>query len=326
MQCLVCAREGSTRGLRVTERAAPVPGRGQVLVRIACSTIERTDLVGFDPRVTGPMRLLGAVTAREGVVLGSEAAGTVVDVGPGVRSLSPGDQVFCATGFAKGAWAELAVAAEEETCLVPAGLTVEQASCLALAPTVALGALRAARVDTGGREILVHGASGGVGLALVWVAAALGDRVTAVCGGRSADTVLGAGAEKFIDRHGRPLAARPELRGRFDAVLGVNGRQPLALYRSLLRRGGCYVGIGGAVSQIIGEITARPLFALHGRRSTAVTYPLLRKDLPTIRRLVETSGFVPVVDELVEACELPGALPELLVGHRTGRVVVRMRF
>ena len=173
----------------------PTPGDHEVLVRVQAAGIAR----GVLHVMTGEpylMRLVGfGLLKPKNPVPGQDVAGTVTAIGDGVTRFDVGDEVF---GIAKGSFAEYAVAREDKLSHKPENLSFEQAAAMPISGLTALGALDAAGV-TVGSNVLIVGASGGVGTYAVQIAVALGATVTGVASGSKADLVTELGAQHVID-------------------------------------------------------------------------------------------------------------------------------
>ena len=131
----------------------------------------------------------------------SKTAGTVIETGAKVTGLRPGDEVFGGTAsvFAGGAFAEYGCVPRDKVVSKPAMLTFEQAAAVPIAAITALRALRNAARVRPGQQVLINGASGGVGTFAVQIAKALGAQVTGVCSTRNTGLVVSIGADKVID-------------------------------------------------------------------------------------------------------------------------------
>ncbi|SEL54447.1 NADPH:quinone reductase [Blastococcus sp. DSM 46786] len=184
----------------VTEVPDPTPGPGEVLVRVATSSLN-----GFDLSVAAGY-LQGMMEHRFPVVLGKDFAGTVEAVGEGVTRFAPGDAVLGVVTKAHlgdGGFGELLVVHEGDfITAVPEGLDLRSAGALGLAGTAALDTLNAAGVQAG-QTVLVSGATGGVGALAVQYAAAAGATVIATARrGEEADLVTELGAQHTVDYTG----------------------------------------------------------------------------------------------------------------------------
>ena len=159
MKAITQDRYGSADVLRLRDIEEPTPGDHEVLVRVQAAGIAR----GVLHVMTGEpylMRLLGfGLLKPKNPVPGQDVAGTVTAIGDGVTRFTVGDEVF---GIAKGSFAEYAVAREDKLSHKPENLSFEQAAAMPISGLTALRALDAAGA-TGGSDVLIVGASGGVG-------------------------------------------------------------------------------------------------------------------------------------------------------------------
>ncbi|MBX9388028.1 alcohol dehydrogenase catalytic domain-containing protein [Streptomonospora halotolerans] len=255
-------------GVLVHEEAErPVPGPGQVLVRVAATSFNPVDATIRAGRLTEvfPVELPH--------VPGLDVAGTVAAFGPGVEGPRVGEAVVAFLPLdADGAAAEYALAPAASLAAAPRTLDLADAAAL---PAVGLTAWQALFEHAGlraGQSVLVNGAGGAVGGYAVQLAAAAGARVTATAGARSADRVRGYGAERvagYLD-HTAPLA--DAVGGPFDAVLNLVATTPeeSAALTGLVADGGIAVSATGPLPEDPARgVRAAALFT----RSDAATGP-----------------------------------------------------
>ncbi|WP_294569901.1 NADP-dependent oxidoreductase [uncultured Arthrobacter sp.] len=192
MKALIATGHGPLKdNLEVTDLPIPVPGAGQMLVKIAAASINATDVVV----VTGGYQDIFPITFP--YVPGNDFAGTVTAIGPGVSAYQVGDEVFgqamphqlraiasdTRPSVSTGALAEYAVF-ETDTPLIahrPFSVSVEHAAALAIVGTAARAVMKTANIMSG-ETVFVIGATGGVGTALVPLLVAAGARITATAG------------------------------------------------------------------------------------------------------------------------------------------------
>ena len=202
MKALAQDRYGTADVMRFRDVERPDPGEGEVLVRVVAAGMDR----GAWHFMTGEpylMRLLGfGLRAPSVAVPGTNFAGVVETVGPGVSAFEPGDEVYGAT---RGTFAEYAVAPIGKMAPKPSGLSFEQAAVMPYPTFVALQALRDHGHVQPGQRVLVVGASGAVGTIAVQLAVAFGATVTGVCSGHHADLVRSLGASDVVDYTTRRL-------------------------------------------------------------------------------------------------------------------------
>lgn len=222
MLSLMKAIVSTPEGARLADVPLPQPRPHEILVRVKAASLNRADLAGL--------------AAKDGKVIGMEWAGEVVEAGPLAGPLKPGDRVMC-TGA--GAYAEYAVTDGGRACRIPdAALSFEEAAVL----TLALQAMHDALVTQGrvqrGDDVLIHGASSGVGLMGLQIARLLGAR-----------QVIGTSTH----------AARRERLAEFGAGLALDPAQPGWHERILEATGG--KGVEVIVDQVTGKQFAQTMQA-----------------------------------------------------------------
>lgn len=300
--------------IRLLERPDPVPGHGQILVRVAAAGLNGADLL----QKAG---LYAAPAGSPADIPGLELAGEVLATGPGSTRFSAGDRVMSVVGG--GGQAELAVVHEREAMPVPDGLDWVRAGGLPEVFTTAHDALFTQAGLQPGERVCVHGAAGGVGTAAVQLAIAAGASVVAtVRSPARRQDVAGLGAT-VVD------PAETEPHGPYDVILELVGAPNLEVnLRSLATCGRvCVIGIGGGG---VGQINLGLLMARRGRvhGSTLRSRPLEAK--AAAARLVEShvlplfgSGRLTVpIDEVFPLERAPEAYERFARGDKFGKIVL----
>lgn len=224
---------GDASAPRVEDVPAPEPAAGEVLVRVRCASLNPVDW----KIAAGKFRFL--VKGGLPRTMGSDFAGEIAAVGPGVEAWSAGDPVM---GFidpfarASGTFAEYVP--------VPVGFVTRRPQAVdevlgAALPCVGLTAVALCNLAQvgAGSSVLVNGASGGVGHLALQVAKARGALVAATASASRREFVTALGADEFIDYQAQPVSGWPMA---FDAVLDCVPNLPRAFHRRLLRGGGHY--------------------------------------------------------------------------------------
>lgn len=213
MTAVEIAAPGGPEQLRPVECATPLPGYGQILIRVAWAGVNRPDV----------LQRMGSYAPPPGAsdLPGLEASGEVAAVGPGVSQWEVGDRV-CAL-LPGGGYAEYALTQARHALPVPDGLSLREAGGLCetaftvWSNVVQRGALR------GGERFLVHGGSSGIGTMAIQVARALGARVFATAGTDAkcaAAEALGAEAINYRDADFVPVLREA---GGADLILDMVG-------------------------------------------------------------------------------------------------------
>jgi NADPH:quinone reductase-like Zn-dependent oxidoreductase len=318
MHTIVHERYGPPEALRVTEQPEPRHDKDRVLIRVRAAGVNRADVLAAEgiPYLT---RLTAGMTRPKRPRLGTDVAGVVEAVGSAGADLEPGDAVL---GWADGAFAELAVAPPGLLVRKPAALTFDQAAAVPTAAVTAWQALHKGD-SLSGRQVLVLGASGGVGTFAVQIAKALGAEVTGVASTRNRDLVRSLGADHVLDYTRDDIFAAA---GRYDLVVDLVGREPLASARRVLRPGGTYVVVGGPNPR---SLTGAGRFVRAGLLSPLVRQRLTplfatqdRSALEQVIRMVSAGAVLPVIDATYDLRDAPDALRYVAAGHTRGRVVL----
>lgn len=255
----------------------------------------------------------------------------MVQVGPAVTSVRPGDEVYgCVDPLPGTNVPDLGSVAEHVRVSggairpKPTALTWEEAAAVPLAATTALHGLRDIAGVREGQRVLINGASGGVGTFAIQVARALGAEVTAVCSTRNVELVRSLGAVQVID-YTRQDPTRLALD--VDVVLDNVGNHPAGAWRRTLRRDGTYVAsFGRKEARHIGPI-GRMLGMLASGAVTSQRFALLPttwepERLETITSFVDSGQVRPVIDRTFQLAAAAHGLAYLGEGHARGKVVV----
>jgi NADPH:quinone reductase-like Zn-dependent oxidoreductase len=254
-------------------------------------------------------------------ILGAAVAGRVEAVGRNVKQFQPGDAVFgdlSECGF--GAFAEYVAAPEHAFALKPTTLTFEQAATVPVSAVTALQGLRDLGQIQPGQQVLINGASGGVGTFAVQIAKAFGAEVTAVCSTGKMDMVRSLGADHVIDYTKEDFTQNGQ---QYDLILAANGYQPLSAYQRALTPQGTYVMSGGATAQMFQAMLLGPWRSKKGgqKLGNMLAKPN-QKDLMFMKELIEAGKVTPVVDRRFPLRDVADAIRYLEAGHAKGKVVI----
>jgi NADPH:quinone reductase-like Zn-dependent oxidoreductase len=314
---------GPPATLTLEEVAKPIPDDEQVLVRVHAAAVNPADW----HRMTGTpyiMRLGEGVGAPDVAGLGIDYAGTVEQVGKKVTRFKPGDEVF---GGRSGAFAEYVAAAEKGSItLKPGNVTFEQAAALPVAAVTALQALREQGGIKAGQEVLINGASGGVGTYAVQIAKALGARVTGVCSTRNVELVRSLGADEVIDytQEDFTLGTR-----RFDLIVDNVGNHPILKLRDVLAPTGVIVIVGGPksgpwIGALKGPIKATVISKFVDQKIGFFIAQLNHPDLEYLAGLASEGKLRSVIDRQYPLADVPAAMEYLGTWRARGKIIVSM--
>jgi NADPH:quinone reductase-like Zn-dependent oxidoreductase len=318
MQAIVQDTYGSADVLRLARIARPEIGDNEVLVRVHAASVH----IGDWHVMTGLPYLLRVVgfgfRAPKVQVRGMDVAGTVEAVGKTVTRFQAGDEVF---GTCEGAFAEYAAAPEDTIVLKPTNLTFEQAAAVPTSSVAALQALRAGGINSG-QQVLIVGASGGVGLFAVQIAKSFGADVTAVCSTTKLDLVRSIGADHVIDYTREDFTQSGQ---QYDLILIMGGNQSLAQLKRVLRPGGTLVPVGteqgnrwvGGKAWIRAMLLSRVVRHLRPLASEPN-----QADPQFVTELIEAGKITPVIDKTYPLSAVPDAIRYLTAGQARGKIVI----
>jgi NADPH:quinone reductase-like Zn-dependent oxidoreductase len=321
MRAIVGESYGSADVLRLSDIDRPEIARDEVLVRVEAAGLDR----GVWHVMTGlpyPIRLAGyGLRAPKNPVPGMDLAGIVEEVGAGVTRFAPGDAVF---GIGKGTFAEFARALETKLAPKPANLTAEQAAVVAVSGLTALQGLRDRGKVGAGQQVLVIGASGGVGTYAVQLAKVFGAEVTAVCSTTKVDLVRSLGADHVVDYLREDFADGER---RYDVILDIGGNAPLSRLRRALTAKGTLVIVGGeSGGRWLGgndrQLRAIVLSRFVDQTLTTFIAGENHRDMLVLKELIEAGEVTPVIDRSFPLAEVPEAIRYLEQGRARGKVVI----
>ncbi len=232
MKAIVVHQYGGPEVLKFEEYPDPVPGPGEVLVRVAATSVNPIDY----KRRAGLTKDFYPMTFPG--LIGVDMAGTVVKIGPGVEGFSAGDQVFA---MADNTYAELCVVNAAVLAKVPKGLDLIQAAALPLVTTTGNQLLSATGIKTG-QTVLVVGASGNVGRSAVFAAKQRGATVIAGVLKSQMGEAKTIGADRLVATDDdTAIASLPQI----DAVADTVGGRTAEKLIAKVKPGGVYASVVG---------------------------------------------------------------------------------
>lgn len=293
MQAITSRRAGSADRLTISEVPTPVPGPGDLLVRIHAASVTRGDVV---------MRKMPKLVARlfgetPKTIPGYEFAGVVESLGVDAADHAVGDRLFGTTsGLTQGSYAEyIAIPATGLVATIPDGIGFEEAAPVPVGAMAALDFLRTGGAGPG-RRVLINGASGSVGTFAVQIAKHLGSHVTGVAGPSNVDLVASLGADDVIDYTKEDVTASGRT---FDVVFDAVGKTSEKQVRGLLADDGRFV-------------------------TTKTRRTETRDGLLAVRDLLASGAITAVIDRTYPLTDIAEAHRHVEGGHKRGNVVVRI--
>lgn len=333
MHALLLNRYGGPEAAALGTVPRPVPGAGELLVRVHAAGLNPVD---FKTR-EGKLKVIQRYSLP--AVMGNELAGVVQTVGPGATRFSPGDRVFARVPKGSmGAFADYAVVPESVTTPMPASIDFETAAGVPLAGLTALQALRDELHLKPGSRVFIPGGAGGVGTFAIQIAKWLGAEVTTTASPRGRDLVERLGADVVIDYTVQDFTDHVR---DMDGVFDLLGGETLSKSFSVVKPGATVVSVAALPEPqtALKDLGRGPLlaalfwFASYGLRAQArkhgARYRFLfmhpsGAELAELAQLIEQGVLNPVIDRIFPFEQIGDAFAYLESGRAKGKIVVRM--
>lgn len=314
---------GSPEVFRLIEVEKPIPGNGEILVKVYATTVTATDCAfrKGKPFIT---RFFTGFSKPKHKILGCEFAGVIEQTGENVKFFNTGDRVY-GTLPGYGAYSGYVCLSEKRSTLamLPEGKSYEKAIACCDGFLTALPFLRDKGDIKEGHKVLVYGASGSVGSAAVQLAVYFGAEVTGVCSTSNLELVKSLGADFVIDYTKEDFTDSAES---YDIIFDTVGKISFPECISSLNPHGIFLeaAIGFSVfpfvlwTSVFGNKKAK--IAATGMRDPEER----TKDLEFIKKLHEEGAIKPVIDRIYGFEQISEAHSYVDKGHKKGNVVIKM--
>jgi len=321
MKAIVWTKYGPPDSLQLKEVEKPVPKDSEVLIRIYATTVTAGDMelrrFKVPILIWLPVRIfLGPIRPTRIKILGQELAGEIERVGKDVKRYSVGDQVFAATGFGLGAYAEYKCLPENGVMVLkPANLSYEEAAAVSLGGLEALQFIRKGNIQPG-QKVLIIGAGGSIGTFGVQLAKHFGAEVTAVDSTGKLDMLRAVGADQVIDYTQEDFTKNGQT---YDLIIDVAGKSSFSRSKRSLTQNGRYLPDNPGLSKRV-----RGLWILLTNRKKVISEYENRRaeNLNLLKELIEAGKIKTVIDRIYPLEQIPEAHRYVETGHKKGNVVI----
>lgn len=322
MKAYVYRRYGGPEVVELTDVPKPTPKDNEVLIKIHATAVTAGDWRMRTlkvPKGFGMIaRLVVGITRPRQPILGSELAGVIEAVGKDVTRFKPGDAVFAFPGAKMGCHAQYrAVAEDGPIALKPGNLSFEEAASLSFGGTTALHVLRKADIKVG-EKVLVIGASGAVGTALVQLAKHFGAEVTGVASTTNLELVTSLGADKVIDYTKEDFAKGKAI---YDIIADTVGETSFARCKRVLKDKGRLLAIAGGFPELLAALWV-PMTG--GRSVIAGPANVRPEDVRQLAELARAGVLRPVIDRRYDFAQMAEAHSYVETRRKRGSVVVNV--
>lgn len=315
MRVIIRDSYGPPDVLRLQEVETPIPKDDEILLKVHSASVNRADSHGLRGTPFIARIILGGLIKPKVKILGYDFSGQVEAVGRAVTGFQPGDEVF---GMNKvgGGFAEYLSVIEDLILIKPPNVSFEEAASVPGAGGTALQCLQKYGGIQSGENVLINGASGGVGTNAVQIAKALGATVTGVCSTTNLDMVRSIGADDVIDYTKETFTQTEQT---YDLIIDAVAKSSFSECEPILKPNGRYV-----------TTAFTPGLALKAKmmRGDKKMIPMLaspeKNDLIYLKDLLESGKLKPVIDRRYTLEQVSDAIRYLEEGHVKGKLIINI--
>jgi NADPH:quinone reductase-like Zn-dependent oxidoreductase len=320
MLAITRKKYGPPTVLEVKDVEEPSPGKGELLVKVFATTINRTDCAALagTPRVT---RLITGWPRPRKVIMGTDLAGRVVAVGEGVKRFEVGDDIWGLNDVGFNSQASYTVISEKEALAkIPEGFSYHEAVSCAEGAHYAYNFINKVALSPG-QKVMLNGATGAIGSAALQLLRHYGAQVVATATTPHLDLIKSLGAERVIDFNKADFTLDEE---KFDYVFDTVGKSSFAACKRLLVEGGVYISseLGkGAENLYLPLITK-----IKGKKRVIFPIPANRQEsIDLVHSLMKQGAFQAVIDREYSIDQAVEAYTYVSSGQKKGNVILRLK-
>jgi NADPH:quinone reductase-like Zn-dependent oxidoreductase len=326
MKAIVYTEYGPPEVLRLEEVEKPAPKADEVLIRIHATSVNYGDIAARkfgkishrDFFMPLPIYLVGGLqfgfSKPKNPILGNEFAGEIEAVGKDVTTFKPGDQVFGYPGPLMRCYAEYRCMPEDGP-LKPKNMSYEEAAVIPYGALMAIDLVRKVNIQQG-QQVLVNGASGGIGSGTLQLAKHFGAEVTGVCGTPRIGFVKSLGADRVIDYTKEDFTQNGET---YDLIVDVLGKSSFSQCENSLKEAGKYVMTSFKMRDFVDML--RTSFG-SGKKAICAILTAKPEDLVLTNELIEAGELKGIIDQRFALEQTPEAHRYVESGQKKGNVVI----
>jgi NADPH:quinone reductase-like Zn-dependent oxidoreductase len=322
VKAIVHTRYGPPDELQLKEVETPVPKDNEVLIRIHATTVTTSDC-NMRNLTFAPKFALLLVRMQFGFfkpkinILGIDLAGEIEAVGKDVTRFKEGDQVFGVAGPALGAHAQYICLPEDGALTTkPANTTWEQAAAIPVMGNTALHFIRDLGNVQAGHQVLIIGASGGIGTFAVQLAKYYGAEVTGVCSTTNVGMVKSLGADKVIDYTKEDFTKSGQT---YDVIFDAVAKSSFSRCKGSLKQGGVYLTTVPNLAFLLQTLRAS---AADSKKAISGDAVAKVENLVFLKELTEAGKLKAVIDRRYPLEQTAEAFRYVEKGHKKGQVVI----
>lgn len=317
MKAAIRRNYGPPASIKVEQIERPIPKDKGVLIKISATTVNRTDCANLTAKPFIMRFVLGLFKPGK-FILGTDFAGEVVEIGKNVTSLKIGDRVFGFNDEGAESQAEFTALTEDDVFPIPDKIDFKQAAASLEGAHYAYTTIHKVTIQSG-QNILINGATGGIGSALLQFVRQYDVNITATCNTKNIELIKSLGADKIYDYTKENFL---EDKDKYDFIFDAVGKSTFGKCKHLLKKNGIYTSseLGPYAQNVF-----RPLLNPFSNKKLLFHIPYnKRKTIPYISERLKTGVFKPVIDREYSFDEISEAYEYVNAGLKTGNVVINV--
>jgi len=236
MKASIRRKYGSTNQINIENIEKPIPKDNEVLIKVYATTVNRTDCANLTAKPFIMRFVLGFYRPRK-IILGTDYAGKVISIGKNVNTISIGDKVFGFNDTGSESQAEYTTTTVENLFPIPEKIDYKQAAASLEGAHYAYSFIHKVNIKSG-QKILINGATGGIGSALLQFVRQYNVKITATCNTKNIKLIESLGADKIYDYTKEDFTDDND---KYDFIFDAVGKSTFGKCKSLLKEKGIYI-------------------------------------------------------------------------------------
>ena len=308
---------GKPNQIKIENIEKPIPKDNEVLIKVYATTVNRTDCANLTAKPFIMRFVLGLFKPRK-TILGTDFAGKVESTGKNVKSFSTGDKVFGFIDTGAQSQATYIITKVENLFLIPEKIDYKQAAASLEGASYAYTFIQKTNIKSG-QDILINGATGGIGSALLQFVRQYDVNITATCNTNNIQLIKSLGADNIYDYTKKDFTKEND---KYDFIFDAVGKSTFGKCLTLLKEKGIYISteLGPYSQNIFYPILTSVL-------SRKVIFPIpysIEKTIPYICDLLEKGKFNPVIDREYALEDISKAYEYVIKGQKIGNVLIKI--
>jgi NADPH:quinone reductase-like Zn-dependent oxidoreductase len=318
MKACLRRRYGSPNQIKIENIEKPIPKENEVLIRVHATTVNRTDCANLTAKPFIMRFVLGLFKPRK-IILGTDFAGEVIALGKNVKSFRIGNKVFGFNDTGSESQTEYLTTTAEHLFLIPKKIDYKEAAASLEGAHYAYTFIHKVNIKSG-QKILINGATGGIGSALLQFVRTYDVKIAATCNTKNIKRIQSLGADKIYDYTKEDFTKDND---KYDFIFDAVGKSTFGKCKSLLTENGVYI------SSELGPYSQNVLYAvstsIFGTKKVIFPIPYSKRiTIPYIINMLENGKFKPIIDREYLLEDIVQAYEYVLTGEKTGNVIINV--